>query len=145
VNPYIPDRGDIVKLDCGSAEQITPDSIRRILALRTSGMSFEDIAETLNAEMRPTGRELRGYRPFVVMSPLKYNRMASLVLICPITNQKKGLSFEVALTDGMITSGVVLADQMKSLDWKVRKVLFVEKAQQDVVEEVQAKIETLIL
>ncbi len=108
-------------------------------------MSFEDIAETLNAEMQPTGREQMGYRPFLVMSPLKYNRMASLVLICPITNQKKGLSFEVALTDGMITSGVVLADQMKSLDWKVRKVLFVEKAQPDVVEEVQAKIETLIL
>lgn len=145
VKPYIPDRGDIVKLDCGTTKQITADSIRRVLALRTSGMSFEDIAETLNAELKPQGREQMGYRPFLVMSPLKYNRMASIVLICPITNQKKGLNFEVPLPDGMITSGVVLADQIKSLGWKVRKVLFVEKVEQELIEEVQARIEPLIL
>jgi mRNA interferase MazF len=144
VNPYVPDRGDIIKLDC-SAKEITADSVRRVLTLRNSGMSFEDIADTVNAEVKPTGREQMGYRPFLVMSPLKYNRMASIVLICPITNQQKGLKFEVPLTSGMITSGVVLADQIKSLDWKARKVLFVEKAEQDLIEEVQAKIETLIL
>ncbi|WP_311774097.1 hypothetical protein [Nostoc sp. UCD121] len=45
----------------------------------------------------------------------------------------------------MITSGVVLADQIKSLDWKVRKVLFVERVEEDLIEEVQARIEPLIL
>ncbi|MHC5735400.1 type II toxin-antitoxin system PemK/MazF family toxin [Nostoc sp.] len=145
VKPYIPDRADIVKLDCGTAKQITADSIRRVLALKTSGISFEDIAETVNTELKPQGREQMGYCPFLVMSPLKYNRMASIVLICPITNQKKGLRFEVPLPDGMITSGVVLADQIKSLDWKARKVLFVEKVEQELIEEVQAKIKTLIL
>ncbi|WP_375473477.1 hypothetical protein [uncultured Nostoc sp.] len=45
----------------------------------------------------------------------------------------------------MITSGVVLADQIKSLDWKARKVLFVEKVEHELIEEVQAKIEPLIL
>jgi mRNA interferase MazF len=78
-----------------------------------------------------------GYRPFLVMSQLKYNRMVSIVLICPITNHKKGLNFEVPVPDGMITSGVVLADQIKSLDWKARKVLFVEKVEEDLIEEVQ--------
>ncbi|MEH2290435.1 type II toxin-antitoxin system PemK/MazF family toxin [Nostoc sp.] len=68
-----------------------------------------------------------------------------MVLICPITNQKKGLNFEVPLPDGMITSGVVLADQIKSLDWKAKKILFVEKVEPELIEEVQAKIEPLIL
>jgi mRNA interferase MazF len=106
---------------------------------------FEDIAETLNAELQPQGREQMGYRPFLVMSPLKYNRMASIVIVCPITNPKKGLNFEVLLPNKMITSGVVLADQIKSLDWKARKVLFVEKVEEALIEEVQARIEPLIL
>lgn len=145
VNPYIPDRGDIVKLDFGAAKQATADSIKRVLALKASGMSFEDIAKTLNAELEQQGREQMGYRPVLVISPLKYNRMASIVIACPITTQKKGLSFEVSLSDGMKTSGVVLADQIKALDWKARKVIFVEKAGQELIEEVQAKIEPLIL
>lgn len=45
----------------------------------------------------------------------------------------------------MITSGVVLADQIKSLDWKAKKILFVEKVEPELIEEVQAKIEPLIL
>lgn len=94
IKPYVPDRGDIVKLDCGTTTQITADSIRRVLALRTSGISFEDIAKTLSAELKPQGREQMGYRPFLVMSPLKYNQMASIVLICPITNQKKVLTLK---------------------------------------------------
>ncbi|MFN6462015.1 MAG: type II toxin-antitoxin system PemK/MazF family toxin [Nostoc sp. DedVER02] len=71
--------------------------------------------------------------------------MVSIVIVCPITNQKKGLNFEVPLPGKMITSGVVLADQIKSLDWKVRKVLFVEKVEEALIEEVQARIEPLIL
>ncbi|MFK0734737.1 MAG: type II toxin-antitoxin system PemK/MazF family toxin [Gloeotrichia echinulata GP01] len=71
--------------------------------------------------------------------------MASLILTCPITSKIKGLSFEVPLLAGMITQGVVLADQIKTLDWMARKVKFVEKAPEDLIEEVQAKLEPLIL
>ncbi len=141
---YIPDRGDIVKLEFGLVE-ITADLVKRAFELRNSGMSFEEIAKTLNTEMERQGREQQGYRPVFVVSPLKYNRMASMVLACPITSRQKGLSFEVPLTEGMKTSGVILSDQIKSLDWRARKILFVEKAEQDLVEEVQAKIEALIL
>lgn len=141
---YIPDRGDIVKLEFGLVE-ITADLVKRAFELRNSGMSFEEIAKTLNTEMERQGREQQGYRPVFVVSPLKYNRMASMVLACPITSRQKGLSFEVPLTEGMKTSGVILSDQIKSLDWRARKILFVEKAEQDLIEEVQAKIEALIL
>ncbi|GAA6618067.1 type II toxin-antitoxin system PemK/MazF family toxin [Scytonema sp. NUACC26] len=141
---YIPDRGDIVKLEFGLVE-ITADLIKRAFTLKNAGMSFEEIAKTLNSELERQGREQQGYRPVLVLSPFKYNKMSSMVLVCPITSQKKGLSFEVGLMDGMKTKGVILTDQVKSLDWKARKVLFVEKVERDLIEEVQARIETLIL
>jgi mRNA interferase MazF len=142
-NRYFPDRGDIVKLEFGAAQQFTANSIQRALTLKESGMSFEDIARTLNNEEQQ-GREQIGYRPVLIMSPIKYNQMASLVLACPITSKTKGLSFEVPLIHGMKTQGAVLADQIKTLDWKARKVRFVEKAPSYLIEEVQAKLETLI-
>ncbi len=64
--------------------------------------------------------------------------------MCPITNQSKGLLFEVRLTERMITTGVVLSDQVKSFDWRARRVRFVEKCPDDVVEEVLAKLDTLL-
>jgi mRNA interferase MazF len=143
-NPYFPDRGDIIKLEFGDAQHFTAVSIRRAFALQASGMSLDDIARTLNNELQQLGREQIGYRPVFVISPVKYNRIASLVLACPITSNPKGLSFEVPLVEGMQTKGVVLADQIKTLDWRARKVKFVESAAQDLIEEVQAKLETLI-
>lgn len=143
--PYFPKRGDIVKLEFGSEQQFTAESIRRVFTLRNSGMSFDDIATTLNNELKQQGREQTGYRPVLVISPIKYNQMASLVLACPITTKSKGLKFEVPLIKGMKTKGFVLADQIKTLDWKARKVKFVETIAQDLLEEVQAKLETLVL
>lgn len=90
------------------------------------------------------GREQGRKRPGIILSPLKYNRMASLALMCPITSQSKGLLFEVPLVEGMQTTGVVLSDQIKSFDWKARQVKFIEKAPEDLVEEVLAKVETLL-
>ena len=145
VNQYFPKRGDIIKLEFGSKQEFTVDSIQRAFALYNSGMSFDDIARTMNNELQQLGREQMGYRPVLVISPIQYNRMASLVLACPITSKAKGLSFEVPLVEGTQTKGVVLADQIKSLDWKARKVKFVESVSQDLIEEVQAKLETLIL
>lgn len=67
------------------------------------------------------GHEQRGRRPALVVSPRAYNGRVGLALLCPITNQVKGYPFEVALPDGLPISGVVLADQVKSLDWKARR------------------------
>lgn len=142
---YFPDRGDIVKVEFGSTQKFTAESIQRVFTLHNSGMSFDDIAITLNNELQQQGREQTGYRPVLVISPIKYNQMASLVLACPITTKSKGLNFEVTLIEGMETKGVVLADQIKTLDWKARKVKFVESVTEDLIEEVQAKLETLVL
>ena len=91
------------------------------------------------------GHEQRGYRPALVLSPRSYNVKSTLALLTPITKQQKGYPFEVLLPPGLQTQGVILADQIKCLDWKVRGVKFVESIPDNLVEEVQAKIEPLIL
>src|SRR5437762_13948374 len=68
------------------------------------------------------GHEQAGRRPALVLSPAAYNGRVGLALCCPITNQAKGYPFEVALPDGLAVSGVVLADQVKSLDWRAWRV-----------------------
>src|SRR5437588_1289807 len=67
------------------------------------------------------GHEQAGRRPALVLSPAAYNGRVGLALLCPITNQAKGYPFEVVLPQGLSVTGVVLADQVKSLDWGARK------------------------
>ena len=90
------------------------------------------------------GREQAGYRPALVLSPLAYNRISHFILACPITNNIKGWNFEVILSQSMQTSGVVLADQIRVLDWRSRRGKFVEKATIEVIDEVLAKASVLI-
>ena len=63
------------------------------------------------------GHEQAGRRPAVILSPRAYNGKVGLAIMCPITNQSKGYPFEVALPKEAKVSGVILADQVKSLDW----------------------------
>lgn len=91
-----------------------------------------------------SGHEQRGRRPALVVSPQAYNGRVGLALVCPVTAQVKGYPFEVALPGSGKVSGVVLADQLKSLDWSARQVQRIEPAPPDVVEEVLAKVLTLL-
>ena len=63
------------------------------------------------------GHEQMGKRPALVISPFDYNAKVGLAIFCPITSQKKGYPFEVNIKNKKI-DGVVLSDQIKSLDWK---------------------------
>ena len=67
------------------------------------------------------GREQAGRRPVLVLSPARYNTRVGLIVCCPVTSRVKGYPFEVALPQGLPISGVVLADQVKSLDWRARR------------------------
>lgn len=90
------------------------------------------------------GHEQAGKRPAVVVSPQSYNQKVGLALFCPITSQVKGFPFEVLLgTSGKI-KGVVLADQVKSLDWRARNAEFVERLPESVFALVLGKLSTLI-
>ena len=74
------------------------------------------------------GREQAGRRPALVLTPAAYQRVVGLALCCPVTRQAKGYPFEVALPEGMAVAGVVLADQVKSLDWRARGAELADRA-----------------
>ena len=86
------------------------------------------------------GSEQRGRRPALVLSPKSYNGKVGLALFCPVTSKVKGYPFEVELPDGYAVSGVVLSDQLKSLDWRSRKVKFIERVSPDVMAMVTARV-----
>lgn len=86
------------------------------------------------------GHEQAGRRPAVVLSPKAYNSKAGLAILCPITSQVKGYPFEVAVPAGLPVKGVVLSDQVKNLDWRVRKAEFICELPDHVIEEILAKL-----
>lgn len=90
------------------------------------------------------GREQAGRRPAIVVSPAAYNAKVGLALCCPITSQKKGYPFEVELPPGLGIGGVVLSDQLKSLDWRARNAEIVGRAPREAIEEVLGKVGTLL-
>jgi mRNA interferase MazF len=90
------------------------------------------------------GHEQAGRRPAFVVSPYEYNKKAGLFLVCPITSQIKGYPFEVRISSKSGINGVILADQIKSLDWKSRKVEFIESAAKELIDAVSARLSLLI-
>ena len=90
------------------------------------------------------GHEQAGRRPAVVLSPQVYNQKVGLAIFCPITNQIKGYPFEVALPSEISVTGVVLSDQVKSLDWRVRQAEFIVSLPEVVINEVLQKLGTLL-
>ena len=90
------------------------------------------------------GHEQAGHRPALVVSPRPYNRQVGLALFCPITSQVKGYPFEVALPKGLGVEGAVLSDQLKSLDWRVRKAKRIARLPTEVLEEAVGKILALV-
>lgn len=90
------------------------------------------------------GYEQAGHRPALVLSPASYNRRSGLMLCCPMTSQKKGYPFEVVIGVDTDRESVVLADQVKSLDWKVRKAVKKGTASIDVIAETLSKLQTLL-
>lgn len=90
------------------------------------------------------GHEQAGRRPALVLSPTTYNERSRLALVCPVTTKRKGYPFEVVLPGGLPIAGVVLADQVRSLDWSVRRARFETRAPDTVVAEVRARLRPLL-
>ncbi len=90
------------------------------------------------------GHEQAGRRPAIVLSPQSYNGIVGLCLLCPITNKVKGYPFEVSLPAGLGVTGVVLSDQAKSLDWRVRDAEFIAELPETVSNEVLKKLKSLL-
>jgi len=90
------------------------------------------------------GYEQAGRRPAVVLSPQQYNARVGLGLFCPITSRAKGYPFEVAIPAGLPVGGVVLSDQVKSLDWRARRADFICALPRETVTEILEKLAVLL-
>lgn len=84
-----------------------------------------------------------GVRPAIIVSPAAYNQKTGLSLMCPITSRVKGYPFEILLREDIDISGVILADQIKNLDWQARNARFVCKVSHEIINELLAKIKVL--
>ncbi len=90
------------------------------------------------------GHEQAGHRPAVVLSPRAYNDKTRLAILCPITNQVKGYPFEVAIPTGFGVTGVILADQVKSLDWCARQATLIAPLPLDTVDALLQRVRVLL-
>jgi mRNA interferase MazF len=90
------------------------------------------------------GHEQAGRRPALVLSPSAYNGKVGLAIFCPITSQIKGYPFEVAVPQGLAVGGAILSDQVKSLDWRVRRAEFICKLPDSALTAVMKRLGTLV-
>ena len=91
-----------------------------------------------------TGHEQRGKRPALILSPKIYNEKTSLCICLPITSKVKGYPFEVPLPTNLDIQGVILSDQVKSLDFLAREAIFICKVPLDVLHRVQKNVRALL-
>ena len=90
------------------------------------------------------GHEQRGRRPALIVSSEKYKAKSGLALVCPITSQVKGYPFEVALTVKAV-AGVLLAAQIRSIDWTERRVKKIGAVSEKPMAEIQDLLRKLII
>lgn len=91
------------------------------------------------------GHEQAGFRRAIVITPYSYNKTTNLAIVCAITNQKKGYPFEVRIPKGLKVTGVILSDQVRTIDWKARNIQIVDKAPPICIENVMDNLSKLIL
>jgi mRNA interferase MazF len=90
------------------------------------------------------GREQSGERPALVISVRAFNELTGYALVAPVTATRRGWPFEVPIPEGARISGVVLADQAKSIDHVARHVRFLAEAPAGLVEAVLEKVQIIL-
>lgn len=89
------------------------------------------------------GHEQAHERPVLVLTMQKYNRQSGLLVACPITSKEKGYIFEIPVT-GKKVQGVILTDQVRSVDWKQRSVRFIERVPETILSDVLDNVHALL-
>jgi mRNA interferase MazF len=91
-----------------------------------------------------TGHEQRGRRPALVVSNDLFNRHTGLCIACPVTNARRDYPFHVSLPDGCEVTGVVMVEQVKSIDFRARKVKRIGPAPEAVLQEALSLLDACI-
>jgi mRNA interferase MazF len=109
----------------------------------TSNRAVPDAGDVTWLDFSPqAGHERAGRRPALVLSPADYNGKTSMMICCPMTTQLKGYPFEVVITRD--PPSAIIADQVKSFDWRARRATRKGRVSESVLAEVRAKLRTLI-
>ncbi len=99
------------------------------------------VAVTLDPQ---AGHEQKGRRPALVISKNLFNRRTGLAIVCPVTNTDRKISFHVALPEETSVTGFVMVEQVKSIDWRARRVKFIEKIPQPTLNEVLSVLDAFV-
>jgi mRNA interferase MazF len=95
--------------------------------------------------LQSVANEQAGRRPALVLSPLAFNELTGRCIACPITRRDRNWSFQVTIPDNDEISGVVQADQLRSASWEQRGSRFLCRAPATVLDEVRARLKSLLL
>jgi mRNA interferase MazF len=79
-----------------------------------------------------------------VLTATPYNAAAGLCVVCPVTSRARGYPFEVALPEGTVLSGVVLADQPRSVSWEKRYIRYAGRAPAALLDDVRERLYALL-
>ena len=102
-----------------------------------------DIGDIVWLQFDPqAGHEQAGHRPALVLSPLRYNEKRGMMICCPMTSRIKGYAFEVVASRN--PPSAILADQLKSIDWRARQATKKGRVSAEILADVQAKIRSLL-
>ncbi len=91
-----------------------------------------------------SGREQKGRRPVLVISNTLFNKKTKLAIVCPITNTDRNIPLHIKIPEDSVFTGFVMVDQIKSIDYKSRKIKFIEKSNPDLVNEVLAILDAIL-
>ena len=91
-----------------------------------------------------SGYEQKGKRPALIMSHTKFNRKMGFVLVCPISNTQRRNPFYVQILEGEPVTGVIMADQLRSLDYRARGAAFISECPQELFAEVLRRISPIL-
>jgi len=91
-----------------------------------------------------SGYEQMGSRPALVLSHTSFNRKMGFVFVCPVSNTKRKNPFHVKIPEGEKVSGVIMADQLRSLDHRARRAAFIGKCSKALLQEVLMHVEPIL-
>ncbi len=91
-----------------------------------------------------SGHEQKGRRPALVVSNKLFNQVTGMTMVCPITNTDRKIPFHVSIANKSSLTGFAMVEQMKSIDYKARKVKFIEKADLEILNDVLSILDACI-
>lgn len=91
-----------------------------------------------------SGHEQKGRRPAIVVSKDAFNKATGMAMCCPITNTDRKVPFHVPMSGRTSLTGFVMCEQVKSLDFRARNMRLIERAPQELLDDVLAIIDASV-